>query len=174
MTNDEIRMTKSSDHQDFSAPQRPKPWLLRTRRFWFGMWVLFLLTGTWIGAGQFTGSLEYVSELKGESRFSTFSLIAISNGKMIISQKPNTITCANLWCRAWNRNNGYDFWPKPFDTEVTGETYQLYSDFGVVGPSTGWVIQIPLWLPVLLWLIIWPLWIRRLTRKEAAHFAKLQ
>lgn len=62
-------------------------------------------------------------------------------------------------------NDELKFLPKLYSKEFIGYGQAGFYD---------WKITLPLWLPVLLWLIIWPLLIRRITRKEAARFAKLQ
>ncbi len=74
----------------------------------------------------------------------------------------------------WENKVGYDVWPDLFEFGNIIDPDDLHFDLWHDKPVKSCNLNIPLWLPVLLWLIIWPLWIRRITRKEAAHFAKLQ
>jgi len=74
----------------------------------------------------------------------------------------------------WEGKVGYDAWPSLFEFGDLKDPKDLHFDLLPDLPVKSCNLNIPLWLPVLLWLIVWPLWFRRLTRKEAAHFAKLQ
>jgi len=181
------------------VPQRPKLWLLRTRRFWFGMLLLMLLIGTWIGSILFDGGTERIQSSihsgdQGQTNRpyyrSDFWYVHYDSGCLSVywgrsyvvygfsSELPEPEVC-NRWFQkadAIRSEPGMENYPVGpcFFPKMIGTSGDLGSiQDGQSGKLEHW-ITLPLWLPVLLWLMIWPLWIRRLTRKESAHFAKLQ
>ncbi len=167
-------MTNSSDHQDFPAPQRPKLWLLRTRRFWFGFGWLAFLIALWLGSGDCQASLSVeLSSVKGVEVYKNVFGLFVENGTFGIERTFGTLYLFidklfqfGPWGWSFHQSDDeINLLPKLYSKEFIGYGQAGFYD---------WRITLPLWLPVLLWLIIWPLWIRRLTRKEAAHFAKLQ
>lgn len=192
-------MTNSSDHQEPSAPQRPKLWLLRTRRFWFGVWMLILLIGNWIGSILFDGGIERIqssvhtieTRVGGLSYYlSNFWWVDYDSGCFSVHWGKRNLSVGfgsyepppEVWNRWFQKADairsepgmenypiGPCYFPKMIGSSGNRESIQD----GQAGTLEYW-ITLPLWLPVLFWLIIWPLWIRRLTRKEATHFEKLQ
>ena len=95
------------------------------------------------------------------------------NGNVILSWRSEVLSCSNRHM-TWENKVGYKSWPRIFEFGDIKNTNNLHFDALSDQPVKSCNLNIPLWLPVLLWLIIWPLWIRRITRKEAAHFSKLQ
>jgi hypothetical protein len=174
MTNDEIRMTKSSDHQDFPAPQRPKLWLLRTRRFWFGVGILVLLISLWLGSGAYSADFYVRLDSKsGKENCVCYYFSSAQEGTLLFLRSSELGTSGTYYgsLKPW----GYDFEKSSFELTLFPIVYSHWPvNLGASSTITFTKLSLPLWLPVLLWLIVWPLWIRRLTRKEAAHFAKLQ
>lgn len=178
-------MTKSSDELGSCAPQRPKLWLLRTRRFWFGVAVLFFLISVYAESCIYSGRIHYSSRSDN-----TYDLGFI-HGNWVFTLRIDAATCGDRYY-SLDKNPGidrprtpYTSYRNPFKFGERDQTpvnssnidyilFVMESPYSSQPSTTGCTITLPLWLPVLLWLIVWPLWIRRLTRKEAAHFAKLQ
>ncbi|OYV05550.1 MAG: hypothetical protein CFE26_11015 [Verrucomicrobiales bacterium VVV1] len=166
-------MTNSSDHQELSAPQRPKLWLLRTRRFWFGVGMLMLLIACWLLSPRYLAQASvYRSEIRGGAVYVHFFGVFIEDGLLgpfsgsydYVPGPSDDLPNWFDWFFETSDNSSLSYIPKHW---IVTETKTELS------PSRTYIL-LPLWLPILLWLIIWPLWIRRLTRKEAAHFAKHQ
>ena len=155
------------------APQRPKLWLLRTRRFWFGMGILSVLIALWLCSPHYIGSAcVNRSEVRNGIAYVRYLGIATEEGLVV--------PYSGSYERTLGISNDP---PDTFQWEFEREEEALLSYIPkrwIVNESnteqsfSRTFVLLPLWLPVLLWLIIWPLLIRRITRKEAAHFSKLQ
>ena len=164
---------------------RPKLWLLRTRRFWFGILLLMLLVGTWIGSMNCNITVRHHGfildpEINNQSGSQDLDYargcISLTKGDVSwrdLDDPSNTIPGTFLK-QPWSWIYSEEIYESMIFPNFYSESHAGAGGARISSSEVRKHLTLPLWLPVLLWLIIWPLWIRRLTRKEAAHFAKLQ
>ncbi len=144
------------------APPQPKISFLRTRRFWLRWAVPGLLLALWVEGMLFeqnVGLIVYTTSslVVYSLEISDGSVSFLVNGEMaspseIVSLKWDNLDAAFRW------NPGFEPFPKAYRCE------------GAEGSDAGFsrCITIPLWLPLILWLLIAHLWFRHLRRKQAA------
>ena len=161
------------------TPQRSKRWLLRTRRFWFGLVGLLLLVAMWLGSGLYWLEIEQNRwDFPGDGRIhvDTYSMTSIEGyitfgrGKSIYWLNASNYPPED-WIYTAERAEFELYWFPPLIKRSDESTDMIVDD-----QRTWSVTQftLPLWLLPLLWLIVWPWWVIRFNRREAAHLAKLE
>jgi len=142
--------------------RRSRWWLLRTRRFWFGVVGFLLLVAMWIRSTTHQDLLVLESRnAKGSEK----SYVAGNeDGALIVGyvgfDRPST------YLKPY-----FKFTPSTLKRSFKSGSFSRPTIFTIEGVTTC-IFSIPLWIPPLLWLIVWPWWVSRLNHKEAAYFAK--
>ena len=139
--------------------RRPKFWMHRSRRFWWGLLILLMLQGAWIYA-SFSGAMMGYREPSG----SKSGALAVELG-------------------------GVRFSRVHYSRTTPGSTIEWYFDaYGLRGMklepefnradfrSGGYRLSmfLPGWIPVLIWVLWWPLWMRRGDKAEDAIAAQTE
>ncbi len=153
-------------------PQRPKFYLHRSRRFWGGLVVLMLLFVWWhlsrgmnikFKLGRFESSSLAYSERSDQA------ILGLDSGSLVFRYFHFDI--GNLGVKR------HAYWDLEIDQ--SGRGYARISRWW----PTGWLdidagifhtgLSLPIWIILILWSILWPLWIRRGDKLEEKRFKGL-
>lgn len=146
--------------------QRPKLWMHRTFRFWGGLSLLILLFAMWLGTMSTESSIRY-------SRPSSYEISAVkmsfeSGGFQGTVERWFWDTPSPRWGTGWNLSqrtrHHVRMLPRLTRSTIEGphQTVKFYSAF------------LPLWIPLLAWAILWPMWMRRGDREKSLAFSEDQ
>ena len=148
-------------------PKRPKFWIHRTRRFWFGVCLLVLMVGGTLLMGYYRVDLRHQS-LKSlpDDLVETIHRIRLADAGFRLSRAREVIPKGPY--------TGVGFLPSTWSFETEQEygfkalpSFKRFKLEGRSGRSiTGWNLFIPGTLPIALVMILWPLWMYRAERKE--------
>lgn len=140
--------------------RRPKFWLHRSSRFWWGLLLLLILLAAWL-------------------------LTMAKGGRFLYNYDG---TNSEHRCRIALRSGGldldFDHWtlakgtgtPSPrsewrFDSASSiGATLSAEFEWRNEHDYRSLHLFVPLWIPLLGWVFLWPLWMHRADKKEAAIF----
>ena len=160
--------------------QRPKMWIHRTRRFWFGLITLILLTGFDLAMGYFACLVAY------QEKPSSFR--GLRGWSPEIVHVSGFLDGGFLYHRTVSSNYYYQYSYRTLarsSSASTGKwTYGLAEKMGFrLLPQTTYTdpfgnvckdetyLFLPLWPLILLGAIIWPIWMHRADKKEVEIFA---
>lgn len=145
--------------------RRPRFWLHRSSRFWGGFLLLLLLLGGWLYTslgGVQAGRWQY----KHKPRHSTSLVISADRGGIGFSYKVNPYFESVPAARSptgWylvSFRNGARLMPEFI--------WQSHDDPGLARKE--FVIFLPLWIPLVLWIACWLRWMRRGDQGEDALY----
>lgn len=132
-------------------PQRPQLWMHRTRSFWFGLVGLIGLGAAWLGC-TLRVTVSHPSLLDNDWR------IRLNNGCLVVEKHPGPGP-GEFDISHWWGPNHTDFWPDPI----------------LAWPDRGrhprYLLQLPIWPLIPLWVIAWLWWMARKDRRETAYFS---
>jgi hypothetical protein len=133
---------------------RPKFWSNRSPRFWWGFWIFMFLFACWAWTCYFRLGIAHQSATGRSLEFTT------ARGCLILSSWRQESPAPGLipnWEFQSSPLVAFDGAPRVsrIDTSM-GVYHQLF---------------IPLWIPCLAWLVLWPLWLRRAHKKAGANFS---
>ena len=154
-------------------PKRPKFYLHRSRRFWGGLVFLLVLT-SWMFA---TCHVPFRLTVGKWTSFSGWRGTQ-QNGAGISMQDGGMVLFFE------HCNPGHPEFGSPTDWQVDYQQIDRSNSefhYGFIpeysNTSTSWEtsgeVFVPIWVIIILWTILWPLWIRRGDRKEEERFRKL-
>ena len=139
--------------------RRPHFWLHRSSRFWGGFLLLLILLGGWIYTCM--DGLQFGRWRDRPGHFSSL-LMSADRGSLGFSYRVNT-----------------EMGPLPAYTSPAGWYFDSCSKGAKLMPEFAWrsyhegglarkefAILLPLWIPLLLWLPCWLLWMRRGDQKD--------
>ena len=145
--------------------QRPSFWLHRSSRFWRGLVLLLLLLGCWIYTSLDGAQVGRWTHRTGN--LMSF-LLSADRGGLGISYHLNT-----------------EMGGLPSGTSKGGWYFRSYSRGAKLAPSFEWMSRhrgrypektyelfVPLWIPLGLWVVLWPLWMHRADKKEDLVFGQ--
>ncbi len=134
---------------------RPRFNLHQERKFWSGLGILLLFTGLWVAAGRFHAGLAFVhSTSQRYGRASAFlSAGCLDFAGWFVS---GVNTSGRTGLRA----------SRPFSVTLR-EHREMKLGFIFWLESHSFRIAIPLWIPPLLWSVLWLRWMVRAARDEA-------
>jgi hypothetical protein len=143
---------------------QPNIRFFRTKRFWFRWAVPGLLLALWVEASLYDQQIRF-SFITSTSQSLYFIASGRGNFWIAVQRFRHLPVAAGFhgfgnFNAGFARNSGVELFPDPlhYRKQLTGPlTYQLYSK-----------VTIPLWFPLILWLLIAHLWSRHQNRKQAA------
>lgn len=135
--------------------QRPKFWMHRTARFWWGLLMLLLLQGAWLFAAYRGATLTCYGGPGSHSRFA----ILYGGAEFYIFQPE----------AGWSKPRNWYF-QREYQSGIRLEP--VFTSDTIYSTASAWKIFLPGWIPVLIWLIWWPLWMRRGDKVEDSIAAK--
>jgi|GEM_PF-4093343 len=159
-------------------PRRPKIWIHRTRRFWFGLLLLVLLTAYLILTGFFRAAVAHRSARSssgGSVRYNEIELEAGDGGLQLTRARSHV--GPSYVARGWGRlhPSAWTFQTFPSTSGVKwlpslqlGHPLDLTDD---LDQSTTRVF-LPAWPLIALLCILWPLHLHRADLKEARRLAR--
>lgn len=143
--------------------RRPKFWLHRSHRFWLGLAMMIFLTAFWWSFCFFRYKLSYIIQtpLHRQQYW-----ITLEQGRCMYRDDLYDVRSSRLLPHARN-------WMSEFDRRpgaMLGFEWEITDSFYIFGVSKTRTFGIPLWIPPLIWAVLWPLWMRRADRREARLF----
>ncbi|WP_193213538.1 hypothetical protein [Luteolibacter marinus] len=145
--------------------RRPKLWMHRTFRFWWGFGLLLLVFAAWLGSMSFSISI-------GCNHYSATSITCYwvgldSGGARGLIERWDWNTPPPRWGDRWeirrDRRPGVILRPRLSRSKINGPPQTVEFDTAFL----------PLWVPLLAWAVCWPLWMHRADKKEARHFREM-
>lgn len=145
---------------------RPRVWIHRSPRFWWGLGILVFLLAVWItSAALFLRATHAHVTPPRQWREASFWL---GNGGIGVEWnvwkiESGSFASISEWSTYSGRARDIGIAPSLVWKEQGGTR-----DFGIAAVKSS--IFLPLWLPVLAWLGIWLLWMHRSDKKEEAFY----
>jgi hypothetical protein len=154
-------------------PQRPKFYLHRSRRFWNGLALLFILSA-WLMAAWFQPF---------KITFGNWNSYSSWRGDMLDSVSITQMDGGLILCLEEYRNPFYGVaaiatWKSEFEKLAPFSSSSHYGFSPDCSTSKGsWgssrEVFVPIWLLIAVWAILWPLWIRRGDKLEEKRFQSI-
>jgi hypothetical protein len=144
-------------------PPQPKISFLRTKRFWLRWAVPGLLLALWVEGMLFAQSFR--TSFSGSTHF-----LGLGEGNLCLESYSTITKWSATGSNSWNYSAfsyksswspGVELFPH-FRRE-----FESAERFGII--MTTRIFKIPLWLPLILWLLASHLWSRHQKRKQAEH-----
>ncbi|OYV05377.1 MAG: hypothetical protein CFE26_11905 [Verrucomicrobiales bacterium VVV1] len=144
-------------------PPQPKISFLRTKRFWLRWAVPGLLLALWVEGMLFWNEVSaYYYTPFSESHHT----LAVGRGIAAYSSYrwfyPMGIPTSHGWGNFqyyFGHSSGLQIFPRPIEYSFISSDSESYER----------VIRLPLWIPLILWLLVAHLWSRHHKRKQAEH-----